>query len=661
MMVGGFSRIKRVMIRDFQSRGLLAWIGHAAFLACVCGAIGQSDSIVRIEPLGNTVALDLETPSEDTYILESQAQLMEGEEWAPLMQFRGNAAKPRNWIDPVCGDSQSKYFRLRRLLEEPRAEVSNFRLIGVDEVAYELYYHWPARAVVLLFVGRDVNAALEYQEDLAGLRSTYGDANLLTWVIAVSSVEERPTLAELTSGLSPLLPVLQDLSHAVTRTLGTGTTPEAVLIDTSDWSISYRGPVRVAIDVGEMSIEQTPLNDAVEEFFAGAKPSVSRLAALGEVSGVDVIQPSSYGDDIAPMLQQNCFPCHTPGNIAPWAMTDYGVVAEFAGLIKSAVLAGEMPPWHADPAYSAFSNSKSLTKEQVSMLVDWIDRGTPRGEGPDPLVDNPPPPTVDWPLGTPDGIVSIPLQSIPASGTVEYQYLFAQSPFAQDVWLSGVGVNPGDRSVVHHCLVFTGSVTELVALQGGLAGFFAGYVPGMEQKPFPEGTGKLLKKSDIIVFQMHYTVSGTATTDLTQLGLYVADAPPSRELVTSSAFDVDFVIPPNSQHVQVSATKRFDRAATLFEFSPHMHYRGSSAKYTLEYPNGSDEVILNVPAYFFDWQALYRLDEPISIPAGTVLRCEGEFDNSIQNRYNPDPSARVTFGEQSWEEMFIGYVNYADN
>jgi hypothetical protein len=415
------------------------------------------------------------------------------------------------------------------------------------------------------------------------------------------------------------------------------------------------------VDTGKSVTNWAPLTEAIEALMAGSEPEVTRLRPFGVANGVDALPETTYSEHIAPMLQQHCFPCHTPGDIAPWAMTSYDVIQEFSGLIKSAVLAGEMPPWHADPKYSAFSNTKSMSDEEIATLVDWIDRGAPRGDGGDPLAETETPEPVDWPLGKPDHVVSIPLQSIPAQGYVDYKYFFSESPFDSDVWLKAMAVKPGDRSVVHHCLVFKGTMSELIALRGGLAGFFAGYVPGMEQVPFPEGTGKKLRKNDLIVFQMHYTTNGKAATDQTQLGFYLADEPPRREIVTSAAYDVNFRIPPNSRDVRVQATQRFDRASTIYEFSPHMHYRGAAAKFTLKYPDGSQEVVLSVPAYFFDWQALYRLEAPKQVPAGTVMICEGWFDNTAQNRFNPDPNDTVRFGEQSWEEMFIGYFNYAEN
>lgn len=621
----------------------------------------QNTSGLTIAPLGDTVELELKTANDDSYILESQGVLLDSEEWKSLMQFRGNAQKPRNWVDPICGDQDSKFFRLRKLLAAPRAEVSNFRLIDVSGKAHELYYEWPAKGIVLVLIGDNPERATECREELDSLRALYDEGELVTWIVSVSELKDREALAQLTSGFPEALPVLQDINHVVTRTLGaTDVTPEALLIDPKDWSIAYRGPTKVSIETGESTVELTPLRDAVSELLEGRTPTIAQMAVVGDPSGVDLVDSKSYSEHIGPLLLKNCFPCHAEGDIAPWSMDNYSTILEYSGLIKSAVLAGEMPPWHADPKFHAMSNSKALTKDEIATLIDWLDRGSPRGEGPDPLEEHPGLTNEDWPLGQPDAIISLPAFQVPANGTVDYQYIRASSPFTNDVWLKAVSIKPGNRSVVHHCLVFTGSLSEVIQLSGGLNGFFAGYVPGMEQVPFPEGTGKRLKRSDLIVFQMHYTVSGKAATDVTQMGLYLSNTPPERELITGSAFNTDFVIEPQLNSVGVSAQKRFDRASTIYEVSPHMHYRGSSAKYTLAYPDGTSEVLINVPAYFFDWQALYRLESPIEVPAGTMLFCEGTFDNSKQNRFNPDPNATVTFGEQSWEEMFIGYINFSE-
>lgn len=649
---GHFPYLRSSLARRFQLWSLAMAIGAASALA-------QTEDRVEIAPLGNKVQLTLETSSQQNdYVLESVAELMEGEEWAPLLQFRGSAS-PRPFVDSICGTLESRFFRLRQLLDAPAVEVSNFRLIDTNGRAQELYYQQSAIGVVVVLAGADLTSVLPFISELERIRDQAGEENLPVWIISASAPSDRESIAEVAKSFPANFPVLQDPSHALHRTLGTGSAPEALLISPSNWSLVYRGPVEEITDTGAGIVHTRPLADAASELAAENPVSLSRVAIVGEPAGLRTVEPADYSTDIAPLLLNSCMPCHSEGNIAPWAMTDYAVINEFSRLIKSAVLTGEMPPWHADPAYQHFENSKALAPEDIDLLVNWIDRGSPRGDGPDPLAEVRQQPFADWPLGEPDAIISIAPQAVPANGVIDYRYLVARSPFPEDVWLRAVSLKPGDRSVVHHCLVFKGSTSELLAFQGGLSGFFAGYVPGMDQVPFPEGTGKRLTNSDVIVFQIHYTASGRATTDTTELGFYLAESKPARELVTTAAFDLRFVIPPKVQDMPVSASLLFEKNSLIYELSPHMHYRGASARFTLEYPDGDREVLLNVPKYFFDWQALYRLETPKEVPAGTRLLVEGEFDNSVRNRFNPDPNATVRFGEQSWDEMFIGYVNFS--
>jgi hypothetical protein len=642
-------------------RGFGSWVVALGLILGCASAVAQTQDRVKIGPLGNKVQLTLETGSpQQEYVLESQAKLMEGAEWAPLLQFRGSSA-PRPFVDALCGTMEARFFRLRQLLDAPPVEVSNFRLIDTGGKAWELYYQKDPRGVALLFTGTNLVSALPLAAELDRVRQQAGASNLQIWIVTASGTSQRDANAEIAKGLPPGMPVLEDPSHAVHRTLGSGRAPEVVLISTLNWSVAYRGPVEEAIDTGVGMIRSQPFFTAAAELVLNKPISVSKLATVGTSAGLRPLAPAQYSTQIAPLLLKSCMPCHSPGDIAPWSMTNHSVIGVFSRLIKSSVLAGEMPPWHADPKHQQFENSKALAPDEVAMLVDWIDRGSPRGTGRDPLAEAVHSAPADWPLGKPDAIISIPRQSIPASGVIDYRYLYAQNPFPTDVWLRAITVKPGDRTVVHHCLVFKGgSLADLAAALGGLGGYFAGYVPGMDQTAFPAGTGKLLKRTDSIVFQMHYTVSGKPTTDLTQIGLYLAPSKPARELVTSAGFDTTFTIPPMTPEVPVSASRTFAKKSVIYELSPHMHFRGASARITLLYPDGQREVLLNVPDYFFNWQALYRLATPKEVPAGTQMFCEGTFDNSIRNRFNPDPSATVKFGEQSWEEMFIGYVNFSE-
>jgi hypothetical protein len=300
----------------------------------------------------------------------------------------------------------------------------------------------------------------------------------------------------------------------------------------------------------------------------------------------------------------------------------------------------------------------------VARLVAWLDAGAPKGSGTDPLAMKAPPTPLDWPLGKPDRVLTIPRQTIPARSSqaeVPYQYTFVASPFSSNVWLKAAVVRPGNRAVVHHALVFTASsFADLLQVQGGLGGFFAAYVPGMEQSLYPEGTGKLLKRGSYIVFQMHYTPVGTAQTDETQIGLYLAATPPGKELKTGAAHDTSFVIPAGAKDMAVTASMSFARAVTVYEMSPHMHYRGKRMRFEAVLPDGTVDTLLNVPNYDFAWQSMYRLSAPRRYPAGTTIRLLGGFDNSAWNPWNPNPGAEVRFGEQTDEEMFIGYLNYSE-
>jgi hypothetical protein len=297
-------------------------------------------------------------------------------------------------------------------------------------------------------------------------------------------------------------------------------------------------------------------------------------------------------------------------------------------------------------------------------LLAWANAGAPRGDGEDPLEVEPPAPAVDWPLGPPDVVVTIPVQQIPSfhqASAVPYRYITNASPFTTNVWLRAAVVRPANRRVVHHALVFAGSAQDLAGFGSGLGGFFAGYVPGVEQDFFPDGLGKQLKAGSLVVFQMHYTPRSTAQTDATELGLYLAAAPPARELKTGAAFNLSLFIGPGQKSVATFADKVFARASTIYEMSPHMHLRGASMRFDAIYPDHTVHPLLNVPNYDFAWQTMYRLAQPATVPAGTRLRVSGTFDNSVWNPYNPDPSRSVYFGEQTTDEMFIGYVNYAEN
>jgi hypothetical protein len=319
-----------------------------------------------------------------------------------------------------------------------------------------------------------------------------------------------------------------------------------------------------------------------------------------------------------------------------------------------------MPPWHADPHIGAFAGDRSLSVEQARTLVHWVEAGAQRGGGPDPLTDAPPAPS-EWTLGTPDVVVEVPAFEVPAAGVVDYQYLRADNPLDRDVWLRAVEILPGDRTVVHHVLAGLddpGNGSER-AIRGQI-GELGGYAPGLNAVPYPKGTGILLRKEASFRFQMHYTPTGRAATDVTRIGLYFAQQPPAHRLRMAMFYDTSLSIPPHAKAHTESVEHVFERDVVVYSLMPHAHLRGKAARFTAHYPDGRQEVLLSVPKYDFSWQTIYALREPKPVPAGTRVVLDMTWDNSAQNPANPDPAQQVGWGDQTWDEMNVGWIRYRD-
>jgi hypothetical protein len=348
-------------------------------------------------------------------------------------------------------------------------------------------------------------------------------------------------------------------------------------------------------------------------------------------------------------------------------MASYEKVKSKSEMIREVLLSQRMPPWHADPHVGNFVNERRLTPEQAQILEQWIEKGALRGEGEDPLAAKAASNTQDWTMGKPDFVVKFPKpEAIPESGVFRYRYVYAPSPIRSNAWLRAVVTRPGNRKAVHHILVLVATAQEIQSRKlqqgqgGGIDGYFSAYVPGYEPVAFPEGSGKYLPAGSVIIFQVHYTATGKPETDSSEIGLYLCKEKPSLELKTKSAYNVKFSIPPGAAEQESEAEFRFAKDSLLYDMSPHMHLRGSWFTYEAVYPDGKKETLLSVPRYDFKWQHLYRMTKPKLMPAGTRLVCHGAHDNSPQNPDNPDPNQTIRFGEQTFDEMFIGYFNYTD-
>ncbi len=611
-----------------------------------------------IQREGDVVRVDVPSAKGKTLVLEVQEMLDNSPNWNPVLRLN-SPEKGRSYYDPVCRVKPSRFFRVSEANDGGLPWADNFKLLDTEGRIHELYYNTHIPVTVLLTVGEDLGSIERVLPEVQALREEYGD-QLAVWAVQSEPNVDRSALAEQAASLGIDFPVLMDPSQVVTRNLNPGTFPEVFAVRSSDWTHFYQGAVETAVEAGDSVIRNQYLREALQSHFADEPVSVELAEGDGDGADLADLGEISYQNDIAPMLAQHCVRCHSEGNIGPFALDSYEAVLQNSFLIKHQVMTGEMPPWHADDLYGRFTNETKLSNEEKAKLVEWINRGAERGDGDDPLTIASVPPSDEWVLGEPDYVVEIPAQEIPADGYVDYRYLVVENPIPEDAWLEAAVVIPGNAEVVHHSLVFMiTDQRDLFATQGGLTGFYAGYVPGLDASKFPEGTGKFLPEGAAFVFQQHYTPSGKATTDVTKLGLYVSSKEPEMELVTTAAFTVNINIPKGHRDYDRTASSRVEQDSWLYELSPHMHYRGKRFQFSARYPDGSTEILLSTPDYHFDWQRMYRLAEPKFLPAGTRIICSGAFDNSPQNRWNPDPNQRVSFGEQSWDEMFIGYYNFA--
>ena len=376
----------------------------------------------------------------------------------------------------------------------------------------------------------------------------------------------------------------------------------------------------------------------------------------------------TFSADVAPILYESCVACHRPNHLAPMSLITYDDVRPWARAVKAKVVSREMPPWGADSSVRAYKNDASLSEDEIGVIAAWVDGGAPRGNDADlPQV---PEFAEGWSIGEPDLVFTMiePFR-VPADGTVPYSYVTVPTNLQEDTWISAHEFRPGDRRVIHHVIsqVLEDDgvpATAEVRLQRDRARTRArgarvgGYVPNRLGTVYEDGVAVKLPAGADIEAQMHYTTIGEPVLDRSSWGVVVAPAPSGgdrRRAGGGAVSNGSFRIEPGNPAYEVRATQEIEEPAYLTNMMPHMHVRGKSAKYIVRYPDGTEEVALWVPSYDFNWQLRYQLEEPILMPAGSTLEAVFTYDNSANNRHNPDPSAEVGWGDQTWEEMMLGY------
>lgn len=565
------------------------------------------------------------------------------------------AAETRAAVERALKQSQVKpgSGKVGRRLANFVLSDSTGKLVGLSDFADK-------KIVVIVSLGTGCPISNLYLPDLIAAQEKFGAEFLQIVGINSQSGDTQEEIAEHVKKFGINFPVLCDPDQTAADLLGIKRTSETFLLD-QQRVIRYHGRVddRNSYTTKKDKAEREDLRIAASELLDGKPVSVPETAVDGcLISRAKKTATGSvtYTKDVLPLFQRACQECHHAGTAAPFSLLTYDDAVSWSAMIKEVVQERRMPPWHADPRHGKFSNNRVLAATEIKALVDWVDQGTPEGNA----ADAPPAKEFEdgWRIGKPDVIFELPkVVSIPANGTVPYKYMVTETNFKEDMWIEAAEARPGNRAAVHHIIVFTmppgtNRPTE--------KNWIVAAAPGDEPVRLPPGVGRKVPKGSKLVWQVHYTPTGKPETDRSQVGFKFCKTPPEK---TARVFGVDnkrFIIPAGNPNHRVEAQHTTKRPVTLIGMMPHMHLRGKSFEYKATYPDGRSEILLSVPQFDFNWQTSYRLEKPLEIPLGTKIECVAHFDNSTGNPANPNATTKVSWGDQTWEEMMIGYLDFIE-
>lgn len=586
-------------------------------------------------------------------------------------------------------------------------KIDDFTLKSQFGKEYSLHDMAKQDAVVVVFLGAECPLAKLYGPRLVELAAKFDAAKVAFVGIDSNQQDSIQEIAAYATRHKIAFPILKDPGNRVADKFGAARTPEVFVLD-RDRVVRYHGRVddqygfTDGVGYQRPSATRNDLVEALNEMLASkpvSVPSTSFVGCLiGRVRPMKSDSQVTYSKHIAPVFQDHCLECHRPGRIGPFSMTSYDELVGWGEMIKEVVTEGRMPPWHANPEFGHFSNDIRLTADEKKLIATWVDNGCPEGNPadlpkPKQFVDG-------WAIGEPDEVVYMaddPID-VPAEGVIDYYHLVVDPGWKEDRWIKAAEAKPSSLETVHHILVFVappdaggggrgalgrggdgprrnpngaGQGNDAPRRQGagggrggrgggggiGSGNLVAGYAPGATPMINSDGsTAMHVKAGSKLVFQLHYTPNGTPAKDRSFVGFKFAKPEEVKYVARSTSVgNTFFAIPPGADDYEATASGTFDNDVTLLNLTPHMHMRGKSFRYEVTYPDGTKEVLLDVPAYDFNWQTTYDLKEPKRIPKGTKLLCTAHWDNSSDNLSNPDPTITVRWGDQSFEEMMLGF------
>jgi peroxiredoxin len=522
------------------------------------------------------------------------------------------------------------------------------------------------KAIVVVFIGTECPINNSYMPCLAELHKAYADRGVQFLAINANQQDTPARVAEHAKKYGLTFPVLKDNGNLVADEFSAQRTPEAFVLD-AEHKIRYEGRIDDQFGVGFQRLRPThrDLAIALDEILAGKPVSQPTTKVAGCIIS-RLAKPKSEGtitfsNQVIRILQKNCQECHRPGQIGPMPLLNYDDAVAWSEMLREVVQERRMPPWFADPKYGKFSNDRSLPQTERETLLAWTENGCPKGDD----KDLPPPRefTPGWIIGNPDEVFTMKeAYEVPAVAPKEgipYQNFEVETNFTEDKWVRCAEAKAGAAEVVHHIVVFIVRPGLKFKPMEGNAPLLTGTAPGDMPLILRPGAAKRVSAGSKLIFQMHYTANGKAQKDRSSVGIIFAKEPPKHEVFSVPVANLAIRIPPGVDNYQRESAHTFRNDVHIYGFMPHMHLRGKDILAEAIYADGRKETLLSVPRYNFNWQSVYRLEKPVPMPKGSRIHFIAHFDNSSKNPNNPDPTKEVRWGDQTWEEMLIGWTDVA--
>ncbi len=532
--------------------------------------------------------------------------------------------------------------------------VGDFSLLDQDGYHHSMSWYDDHKMVALLVQANDSKEAADALPAFDALKAKYDGQGVEFMMINPMGELNRSAVQAQSLEYGVDIPILMDDARVISEALGIERAGEVLLYNPRSFMVEYRGSVAAS-------------EKAIQEVLAGEDVSVASVATSGPVISYAATAVPSYIADIAPILADNCATCHREGGIAPFAMDSHTMVQGWSPMIREVLMTKRMPPGQIDGHIGEFINDRLITDEEVRNVIAWADAGAPKDGDTDPLTELTWS-TSKWSLSDkPDLVLKVPSQQVPATGVLEYRDVAVKIDLdGKDRWIRGTEYIPGDRTVLHHTinsLSFPEEVGKRRGRNNPDKASITAYIPGGTAAFNPPNTGGLLKDGSVLNLNLHYTTNGRETVDESEIGLwfYPEGEIPAERMSGRCAciFPNTWTnIPSNDPAFEQTATITIGKDANIYSYLPHMHFRGKYMRFYADYPDGSSEELINIAQFNYAWQMSYTYAEPKFVPAGTKITAVGAFDNSAQNPANPDPQRTVPWGQQSWDEMFFGAVQW---